>query len=88
MVRAFGKIMPSIVHIIGLYNIQYHVNCGPGCQNRQNFVIQIKSRVTEGNCVQQLYLNKLKIALKYEIGKVRNFSNGNVATCKNVVQKW
>jgi hypothetical protein len=38
--------------------------------------------------MNQMYLNKLQIALKYELNKVRNFSNGNVATCKNVVQKW
>jgi hypothetical protein len=70
VVRAFGKLMSFIAHIIGLYNVQYHVNCGTRCQNWQNFVTRIKLRVREGNCVHKLYLNKLKIALKYEHSEV------------------
>jgi hypothetical protein len=50
------------------------------------FLIRIKARVTEGNCGHNMCLNKLQIVLKYELSKVRNFGNENVATCKNVVK--
>jgi len=54
LVRAFGKLMLSTVHVIELCNILFHVTLERGGKIGR-FLTGKKARVVDGNCMHKTY---------------------------------